>query len=863
MSKVLGIQLLWPHLAEGADRSASNLVGRFQRMKTLHSPHLCQCIDAGISASGYIYTVLEHFPRTLADLVNEKWVTFCHQFSLSITTTTANISGAGGIKDAALLRSIALQLVSGLEYLHANGVAHFNLSLGNILLDASNSVKLSNYHLYHITKGGELAEVSIGSPAYLAPELIASGGLDAMKYCHKGDVWTVGLILVDICLGPSYRYGGSGDLSKILDIQKMPWLDHLHDALVDANINADLISFISRCLTMNVVERPSFYQLLRDSLFTGGQKAPPRTESLRDAQKSIDDGDPPPQRLAIEEKSIRYRHLSRHNLHQRQQQKLEDSEQSDNYLSSKHSVYQPPQLSLTEQYHLHKLGSSISIEQILAKYGIGSIPSIDRLPLYVSVTTELDKHSLADNTRLIHHVSSYQDQVYTFTIDLISGDIEVPVYTVGLAFTDPWTPTPSARSKPRKPLQLKEKNAFYQVSRLLKFKLIVREFPLSAVELQKEAAIDIPPLLRGIVWACLLGISPDVNVEYDFIDKNTPTSADRQLELDIPRCHQYNELLSSEEGHMKMARILKAWVLSEEGKLVYWQGLDSLMAPFLALNFNDEARAFLCLKAFIGKYFDGLFVEDNSVALNRHITAVKCITAYRDPQLASHLIELGITPDMFAIPWIMTMFAQIFQLDRLYHLWDTILLGPKDFCVFLVYAIVHQIRDQLLNKDFSSCLVLFSELPPIDIETCIYLAVEAWRLTPPSVYSLPALSSASWVGQIGIHEFTEIVGRSVIVDCRSAESFQNHHVAGSISFQPQMLETIRKKSQNYLYVVCIYATPASVRGAVEAHELVKSGVSHVCILVSTLSGLSSSIGMCCCGSGPQCTFDVLQSIGLT
>ncbi|KAJ3254744.1 hypothetical protein HDU77_003940 [Chytriomyces hyalinus] len=862
MSKVLGIQLLWPHLSEGADRSASNLVGRFQRMKTLNSPHLCQCIDAGTSSSGYIYTVLEHFPRTLADLMNE--------------------NGGGGIKDPALLRSIALQLVSGLEYLYANGVAHFNLSLGNVLLDgwslllgiqsktyaqyfaASNSVKLSNYHLYHITKGGELAEVSIGNPAYLAPELIASGSLDAMKYCHKGDVWTVGLILVDMCLGSSYRYDGSDDLSKILDIQTMPWLDHLHDALMAANINPDLISFISRCLTMSVVDRPSFYQLLRHDLFTGGQKAPPRTESLREAQTSLDDSDlPPPQRPAIEEKSIRYRHLSRHNLHQRQQQKLEDSDQSDNFLSSKHSIYQPPQLSLTEQYHLHKLGASISIEQILAKYGIGSIPSIDRLPLYVSVSTELDKHSLADNTRLIHHASSYQDQVYTFTIDLISGDIEVPVYTVGLAFTDPWTPTPSARSKPRKPLQLKEKNAFYQVSRLLKFKQIVREFPLSAVELQKEAAIDIPPLLRGIVWACLLGVSPDVNVEYDFIDKNTPTSADRQLELDIPRCHQYNELLSSEEGHMKMARILKAWVLSEEGNLVYWQGLDSLMAPFLALNFNDEARAFLCLKAFIGKYFDGLFMEDNSVALNRHITAVKCITSYRDPQLASHLIELGITPDMFAIPWIMTMFAQIFQLDRLYHLWDTILLGPKDFCVFLVYAIVHQIRDQLLNKDFSSCLVLFSELPPIDIETCIYLAVEAWRLTPPSVYSLPGLSSASWVGQIGIQEFTEIVGRSVIVDCRSAESFQNHHVAGSISFQPQMLETIRKKSHNYLYVVCIYATPASVRGAAEAHELVKSGVSHVCVLVSTLSGLSSSIGMCCCGSGPQCTFDVLQSIGLT
>jgi TBC domain-containing protein kinase-like protein len=38
-----------------------------------------------------------------------------------------------------------------------------------------------------------------------------------------------------------------------------------------------------------------------------------------------------------------------------------------------------------------------------------------------------------------------------------------------------------------------------------------------------------------------------------------------------------------------MRRILKAWVLSQR-ELVYWQGLDSLCAPFLKLNFHNEGR---------------------------------------------------------------------------------------------------------------------------------------------------------------------------------------------------------------------------------------------------------------------------------
>lgn len=62
-----------------------------------------------------------------------------------------------------------------------------------------------------------------------------------------------------------------------------------------------------------------------------------------------------------------------------------------------------------------------------------------------------------------------------------------------------------------------------------------------------------------------------------------------QIEVDIPRCHQYDELLSSPAGHEKFKRVLKAWVVSNK-EYVYWQGLDSLCAPFLNLNFNNEGK---------------------------------------------------------------------------------------------------------------------------------------------------------------------------------------------------------------------------------------------------------------------------------
>ena len=109
----------------------------------------------------------------------------------------------------------------------------------------------------------------------------------------------------------------------------------------------------------------------------------------------------------------------------------------------------------------------------------------------------------------------------------------------------------------------------------------------------------------------------DIQAHYAAIDKDSEHATDRQIAVDIPRCHQYNHLLSSSQGHRKFKRVLKSWVISHP-HLVYWQGapptptpptpsspsspvallypisllagLDSLCAPFLALNFSNEGK---------------------------------------------------------------------------------------------------------------------------------------------------------------------------------------------------------------------------------------------------------------------------------
>ncbi|PRD24598.1 UNVERIFIED_CONTAM: TBC domain-containing protein kinase-like protein [Trichonephila clavipes] len=160
----------------------------------------------------------------------------------------------------------------------------------------------------------------------------------------------------------------------------------------------------------------------------------------------------------------------------------------------------------------------------------------------------------------------------------------------------------------------RENDLVLLLHRIVLFKRLLEAYPYKRTLISQECKLDIPPLYRPWVWAALLEIEGDIQEGYNSIDKETPTPTDRQIEVDIPRCHQYDELLSSPVGHQKFKRILKAWVVSHP-QYVYWQGLDSLCAPFLSLNFNDEALAYSCLSAFIPKYLHNFFLKDNSAVI--------------------------------------------------------------------------------------------------------------------------------------------------------------------------------------------------------------------------------------------------------
>ena len=75
----------------------------------------------------------------------------------------------------------------------------------------------------------------------------------------------------------------------------------------------------------------------------------------------------------------------------------------------------------------------------------------------------------------------------------------------------------------------------------------------------------------------------------------------------------------------------------------------------------------------------------------------------------------------------------VFPLHKILHLWDKLLLGDSSFPLLVGLAILKQLRDSLLTSGFNECILLFSDLPEIDIELCVKDSMMMYQNTPPSI----------------------------------------------------------------------------------------------------------------------------------
>lgn len=143
------------------------------------------------------------------------------------------------------------QICLGLKHVHDRKILHRDLKSQNIFLTKSGIVKLGDFGIAKILNSTrENARTMIGTPYYLSPEIV-----DNKPYSFKSDIWSLGVILYELCTSrPPFDAGSIPQLA--LKIVKGQFSPIVH------NYSKDLKALVSLLLTVDPVKRPTVNQIL-------------------------------------------------------------------------------------------------------------------------------------------------------------------------------------------------------------------------------------------------------------------------------------------------------------------------------------------------------------------------------------------------------------------------------------------------------------------------------------------------------------------------------------------------------------------------------------------------------------------------
>ncbi|XP_074193924.1 myosin-IIIb [Rhinolophus sinicus] len=183
----------------------------------------------------------------------------------SVTELVKGLLRCGQQLDEALISYILYGALLGLQHLHNNRIIHRDVKGNNILLTTEGGVKLVDFGVSaQLTSTRLRRNTSVGTPFWMAPEVIACEQQYDSSYDARCDVWSLGITAIEL---------GDGDpplfdmhpVKTLFKIPRNPPPTLLHPEKWCEEFN----HFISQCLIKDFEKRPSITHLLDHPFIQG------------------------------------------------------------------------------------------------------------------------------------------------------------------------------------------------------------------------------------------------------------------------------------------------------------------------------------------------------------------------------------------------------------------------------------------------------------------------------------------------------------------------------------------------------------------------------------------------------------------
>ncbi|XP_033757538.1 serine/threonine-protein kinase 10-like isoform X4 [Pecten maximus] len=157
-----------------------------------------------------------------------------------------------------MIRYVCHEICVALHFLHKNHVIHRDIKAGNVLLTLEGEVKLADFGVSaKNTRTAQRRDSFIGTPYWMAPEVIMCETLKDSPYNTKADIWSLGVTLIEFAQMEPPNHD-MHPMRVLIKIQK----SDPPSLAKPSRWSKDFKDFVNMCLVKNPDLRPTAEELL-------------------------------------------------------------------------------------------------------------------------------------------------------------------------------------------------------------------------------------------------------------------------------------------------------------------------------------------------------------------------------------------------------------------------------------------------------------------------------------------------------------------------------------------------------------------------------------------------------------------------